>query len=146
MPSQPLEFFISFDVLKSQTSWGIFSMNLGKAAMFVPRFWVSWQDWYQTLVSVFPNSVLFYQETMRPPDRTDGRQFHEFKIAWAQFRGRHVHGVSWKVGTPVWESILAKWNPVKSFECLGECSQVGVGVWEGPWAAANLRLLGGGRE
>lgn len=69
MPSQPLEFFISFDVLKSQTSWGIFSMNLGKAAMFVPRFWVSWQDWYQTLVSVFPNSVLFYQETMRPPDR-----------------------------------------------------------------------------
>lgn len=49
--------------------------------MFVPRFWVSWQDWYQTLVSVFPNSVLFYQETMRPPDRTDGRQLHEFKIA-----------------------------------------------------------------
>ena len=103
-------------------------MNLGKAAIFVPRFWVSWQDLYQTLVSLFPNSVLFYQETMRPPDRTDGRQLQEFKIVGAQSRGRHVRGVSWKTGTPVWESILAKWSSVKSSECWGECSQVGVGV------------------
>jgi hypothetical protein len=45
---------------------------------------------------------------MRPPDKTDGRQIQEFKIDRAHFRGRHVHGVSWKTGTPVWESILAK--------------------------------------